>query len=254
MERKVFFGIGAYYVPNSGNGPFKVVAHMYSGHAPAVADPKLQFDVDLKRTPATAAKWSDVLFDDRGVNYDGVELPAIAGDEGVVVTTVGPGLPAGKDKGALFIESRHFHQLKDKIYASDPTNPNLKWPPAGLREHALATIAYSKDTKANPTKAGMRFVGMHAHVLDRRGDLVKVYLQLHTEEKWRGPVWLDLDDLDDCDSGGGDPADPNDPLHAYTFINAGATQGALFVRMERMSRLMNKATVARGPKLPIGQG
>lgn len=258
MERKVFFGIGGYYVPGSGDstkGPFKVVAHMYNGHKPDADDVTLQIDVDLTtRTPGTAASFADVRFDDRGVNFEGMPLAANAGDEGAPTTTIGDGKIDTKDFGALFIESRHFHAIKDKIYAPEKPDPKIQWPPAGIREHELATIAYSGDAKANPTKAGMRFVGMHASVLKRCGSLAKVWLHLHTEVKWRGPVWLDLDDLGDCDTGGADPMDPNDPLHAYPLINAGAPQGAVFVRMERLSALMNAATVARGPKLPIGEG
>ncbi|MBL8625011.1 MAG: hypothetical protein JNK64_27120 [Myxococcales bacterium] len=251
MQRKVFFGIGAEF---QGGPPDKmdVVALLYNGQK---ADPANAFTIDTLATPISkkAAGWSSIACDDRGWDYNRDKIvvnPKAALPPGAPVTTVGDPNTDAEKTGALYLASDTFRANRTKILA----DPKAVWPPVGYAEYQLTTVAYSDDTTSNPVMAGMRFIGFKAHVLEQRGTLVKVLLFWNANNEWRGPVWLDLANPEDCDGSRGNAQDPNDPLLQYTFAGDGVVQGAIYIRMERYSRLINQQTLPRGPKLPIGHG
>lgn len=250
MQRKVFFGIGAEYQ----SGPpdkLEILAVMYSGQQ---LNPANKFTINVTATPSSATtelEWNSIQADDRGWNFK--RAPIVVPMDpltGAPVTTIGNGGLNTESRGGLYLESSTFAANRAKILADS----TAVWPPKGYEEYELTTLAYRNDAGVNPTRAGMRFVGFRAHLVEQRGSLVKVLLRWNPDNQWRGPVWLDLDDPEDCDNTQGDTQDPNDPLRRFAFAGNGTPQGALFIRMERFSRLVNQETLPRGPKLPIGHG
>jgi hypothetical protein len=261
VERKVFFGIGAHYF--DGTEPkIRFAAHMYNGHAP---DTTKLISIDTRRSPVGAAngdcKWSEIEIDDRGLRHDGTPLVLPTRDpntgqytsppEGAHVTTVGDPKDADREgKGAVYLE----HGFFAKNQAAILSDPKATWPPASFEEYELITVAYSGNVSENPIKAGFRFVGMQAYVLDQRGTLVKVLLRWAPAGAWKGPVWLDLADVSDCDPDPKNPKDLTDPLNKHEFVGAGVRTGAILIRMERLSAIHSGTLTPRGPKLPIGSG
>ena len=250
MQRKVFFGIGAEWQSGPPN-KMDVVALLYNGQT---ANPAYKFTVDTTATPQKlkAAGWASIQCDDRGWDYNRdmiVVNPKPHLPPGAPVTTVGDSGDA-ENPGALYLASETFRANRGKILA----DAKAVWPPVGYAEYQLTTIAYSDDKAANPVMAGMRFIGFKAHVLEQRGTLVKALLYWNANNEWRGPVWLDLANPEDCDGSRGNPQDPNDPLLQYPFAGDGTIQGAIYINMERYSRIINQETLPRGPKLPIGHG
>lgn len=119
-------------------------------------DQKTLVSVDLSMTPAGAREgahdWAKIQIDDHAASN---------GSGGL--TTIGPWFPDGRTTGAVYIAEPYWKSLKA------PVRP--AFPPPGFKAPAyeFMTVVY----KDGP-RAGRRYIGMHARILEERGSKVSV--------------------------------------------------------------------------------
>lgn len=174
-------------------------------------DPERLIDVDLAKTPSAAAAkeipWDSVQVDD-----------SFSGPAGAVGgTTLGPRWPELLLFGAVYLEQRFMESLAP---IRRPACPPLGW--AGQVYECMSAV-YWPDT--DDPRAGKRYAGHCAEILEERGSLVRVavYPPGKSEQPDARPVtmWIDLASSDQCDAG------PD----SLTTIGAGDApkRGALFL-------------------------
>ncbi|GIF18845.1 hypothetical protein BJ973_005890 [Actinoplanes tereljensis] len=182
-------------------------------------DPDRLIEVDLAASPAAAAakeiSWADVQVDD-----------CFTGPNGVVAgSTLGPRWPELSLAGAVYLERSFLARLPERLR---PTCP-----PAGVNAHdyECTTTVYWPD-QPDP-RAGNRYTGHHADIVDERGSLAKVEvyppgraLHPHTTPV---TMWIDLASADQCDAG-------PDSLTAIGVGDA-PKSGALFLISGRLGDL-----------------
>jgi len=174
-------------------------------------DPSRLIEVDLANCPSAAAAkrigWGEVQVDD-----------CFTGPNGVVSgTTLGPRWPELSLVGAVYLERGFVASLPERIR---PTCP-----PAGVTAHdyECTTVAYWPDVP--DPRAGKRYTGHHADIVEERGSLAKVevYPPGRALRPYTQPVtmWIDLASADQCDVGPG----------SLTTVGVGAApkSGALFL-------------------------
>jgi hypothetical protein len=154
-------------------------------------DPARLIEVDLARTPSAAAakeiSWDEVQVDDCFTGPNG----------GVGGTTLGPRWPELRLAGALYLE-RSF-------VAALPAARRPACPPAGLsgRPYEFTTTVYWPHV--GDPRAGNRYTGHHAEILEERGSLarVAVYPPGKSEQPYVHSVtmWIDLASSEQCDAG-----------------------------------------------------
>jgi hypothetical protein len=260
-EFKVFHGVGAIIAQVSSSTTFSVFTIIDKEHVDFSASDR-RLEVDLKATPLNVGKpgavtaFSDVKFDDRGMDELGNPLPdSLSGvSVNLGITTIGVGesdnLRRGAFVGALYIEHDLFHEIKrTKIdVAGKPAWPGI----AGYKLYEMTSIAYSKNA-TNGRRAQMRYHGFQAEVVNAGGTDAKgrptigVEFRHERAVKKQGPFFFTLNEPDQYDL---DP--PADALGGASSIAANPTigsHGALFVALPLAGQL-----VLSGPKLPIGQG
>jgi hypothetical protein len=167
--------------------------------------------VDLARTPAAAAAgeiaWEEVEVDD-----------CFAGPNGQLAgTTLGPRWPELRLEGAVYLERGFVDAL--------PAALRPACPPIGMTGRPCEYVATVYLPEQDDPRAGRRYAGHWAEVLEERGTLarVAVYPPGSSQRPAARPptLWIDLASADQCDAG---PA-------SLTEIGVGAApkRGALFL-------------------------
>jgi hypothetical protein len=154
--------------------------------------------VDLARTPAAAAArrvpWSAVEVDDAWASGG-----ALAG------TSLGPAWPELSLSGVVYLAHARWAAL--------PRSRRPRCPPPGAQGRAYEYQSVVHWTGTRDPRAGRRYLGHHAEVLDAVGHLAHVAIYPAGRSRAAGvePVhrWLDLDDPATCDVG---PRRPDHPL------------------------------------------
>jgi hypothetical protein len=154
-------------------------------------DPNRLIEVDLALTPSAAAAedigWERVQVDD-----------CFTGPNGAVTgTTLGPRWPELQLAGAVYLERRFVDSLPEALRPACPPEG------AGGRPYEYMTTVYRPGTE--DPRAGRRYAGHHAEVLEERGSLarVAVYPPGRSEQPDVRPVpmWIDLASAAQCDAG-----------------------------------------------------
>jgi hypothetical protein len=179
-------------------------------------DTALLIEVDLARTPSAAqAKeigWEQVQVDD-----------CFSGPNGTVGgTTLGPRWPELRLAGGVYLERGFAAGLPE---AARPACPPLG---AAGRDYEFTAEVFWPHVP--DPRAGARYAGHHAEVLDERGTLAKVavYPPGRSLDPVADPVvmWIDLASSEQCDTGPG----------RLTTIGTGSApkSGALFLISGRL--------------------
>lgn len=180
-------------------------------------DPKRLIDVDLACTPSAAVAgdigWDAVQVDDCFTGPNG----AVAG------TTLGPLWPEMRMAGAVYLAEDFIGSLPDWLRPSNP--------PAGATGHSYEFMTTVYWPHIDDPRAGRRYAGHHAEILEERGTLVRtaVYPPGRSTSPIAPPVtmWIDLASSEQCDAGPG----------SLTAIGVGDApkQGALFLISGQLS-------------------
>jgi hypothetical protein len=174
-------------------------------------DPQRLITVDLARTPSAAAA--------KEITWDAVQVDdCFTGPNGTVSgTTLGPRWPELRLAGAVYLE-RGF-------VASLPAALRPACPPAGMEGQPYECTAAVYWPHLDDPRAGKRYAGHHAEILQEQGSLanVAVYPPGKSQQPHARPVmmWIDLASSEQCDAGPG----------SLTTIGTGngPKRGALFL-------------------------
>ncbi len=174
--------------------------------------------IDLARTPSAAAtgriRWVEVEVDDLFSGPAG----ALSG------TTIGPAWPELQVSGVVYLEASFRARLPEVVRPPCPPDGAAGHP------HEFTTAVYWPDT--DDPRAGARYVGHHAEILEEQGRLARVSVCAPGASGEPGvrpqTLWIDLSAPDQCDAG----------IDALTQIGVGAApkQGALFLVAGRLAR------------------
>src|SRR5262249_15451849 len=148
-------------------------------------------EVDLSRTPSAAVeeqiRWTEVEVDD-----------CFSGPTGNVLgTTLGPQWPELQIAGMVWLEEKFLARLPDRLR---PT-----FPPPGPegRGYEFQSVVYWTGTQ--DPRAGTRYMGHHARILEERGMLARVALfppgsSMRPTAK-PSTMWIDFASAEQCDVG-----------------------------------------------------
>lgn len=179
-------------------------------------DPARLIAIDLARTPGAAAAgriaWADVEVDDA--------YSALGG--GLGGTTLGAAWPELQLAGVVYLAADLRARLPEAV--------RPPCPPDGGDGHAHEYTAVVYWPGTDDPRAGRRYLGHHAEILDEQGRLARV--AIYPPGSSTSPtvtpqrVWLDLSDPSQCDAGPG----------ALTAIGVGDApkRGALFLIAGRL--------------------
>lgn len=198
-------------------------------------DPSRLVSVDLSLTPSAAARgeisWDAVQVDDSTVSLNGT----LAG------TTIGPRWPEMQLGGVVLLEATFWERAARA--------GRLTCPPAGASGHdyEYQTVVYWPH-RSDP-RAGRRYTGFHAEILETRGTLARVAVHAAGGAA-RGAkpsvCWIDLASPEECDVGPGSLT--------RIGVEGGPKTGALFLATGTVGAGAVKAPEAaperHGPKLP----
>ncbi len=174
-------------------------------------DPSRLIAVDLARTPSAAAQGE--------IDFDAVEVDdCFSGPNGDVRgTTLGPRWPEIQLTGAVYLERRFCDRLSAAVRPSLP--PKFM----GGRPYEYMTALYWPGS--DDPRAGKRYAGHHARILEERGPLarVAVFPQGASDRPSAEPtqMWIDLTSADQTDAG-------PDSL-TQIGLGRGVIEGALFL-------------------------
>lgn len=154
-------------------------------------DPKRLITVDLARTPAAAAageiSWDEVQVDDCFTGPNG----AVGG------TTLGPRWPELQLEGVVYLERGLLEALPAAIRPACP--------PVGLTGRLCEYMTTVYWPHLDDPRAGKRYAGHYAEVLEERGTLarVSVYPPGSSERPHARSMtmWIDLASPEHCDAG-----------------------------------------------------
>jgi hypothetical protein len=174
-------------------------------------DPTLLIPVDLALTPAAAAaqqiSWNQVQVDD-----------CFTGPNGVVHgSTLGPAWPELRLAAVVYLEHDFWQAL--------PAALRPACPPVKMNGHACECMTVVYRPGGDDPRAGRRYAGHYAQILDERGPLARV--AVHPPGTSGNPttrpviMWIDLSSPEHCDAG----------ADSLTTIGTGAAAktGALFL-------------------------
>lgn len=186
--RCVFFGTGAFLgrIDSETRCAFWVGEPVDHGF-----DPALLIEVDLACTPSAAAA--------KEIGWDAVQVEdCYAGPNGAVAgTTLGPRWPELRLAGAVYLERGFVQSL--------PTALRPPCPPVGMTGREYECMATVYWPHLDDPRAGNRYIGHHAEILEERGGLarVAVYPPGRSLDPTAHPVpmWLDLESAQQCDGG-----------------------------------------------------
>jgi hypothetical protein len=174
-------------------------------------DPSRLIAVDLARTPSAAAQGE--------IEFDAVEVDdCFSGPNGDVRgTTLGPRWPEIQLTGAVYLERRFCDRLAADVRPALP--PKFM----GGRPYEYMTALYWPGS--DDPRAGRRYAGHHAKILEERGPLAKVavFPQGSSDRPNAEPtqMWIDLTSADQTDAG-------PDSL-TQIGLGRGLSEGALFL-------------------------
>ena len=154
-------------------------------------DPQRLITVDLARTPSAAAAgdiaWEEVDVDDCFTGPNG----------NVCGTTLGPRWPELRLAGAVYLERAFIDSL--------PAELRPACPPAGMRARVCEFTTTVYWPQPSDPRAGKRYSGHYAEVLEERGTLtrVAVFPPGSSERPNARPMtmWIDLASSEQCDAG-----------------------------------------------------
>ncbi|MEV4510500.1 hypothetical protein AB0K00_16215 [Dactylosporangium sp. NPDC049525] len=186
-------------------------------------DPARLVSVDLARTPSAAAakeiSWADVEVDDCFSGPDG--------DTGG--STLGPAWPELHLTGAVYLATGFIAGLPPALRPSPGVigSPGVNGSVGVIGEaYEFQSVVYWPDT--DDPRAGNRYAGHCAEVLEQRGTLARVgvYPPGRSTDPATSPVtmWLDLASPEHCDAG------PD----SLTTVGGDVTRGALFLIAGRL--------------------
>lgn len=174
-------------------------------------DPARLIEIDLALTPSAAAAGE--------IGWDAVQVDdCYPGPSGALIgTTLGPRWPEIQLAGLVCLEQEFRDRLPEALQPACP--------PDGMpgRDYEFKSVVYWPSI--DDPRAGRRYAGHHARILDERGPLarVAVYPPGTSTSPEAQPVcmWIDLSAADQCDAGPG----------ALTTIGVenGEKEGALFL-------------------------
>jgi hypothetical protein len=154
-------------------------------------DPSLLISIDLALTPRAAAEGE--------ISWDAVQVDdCISGPNGMLGgTTLGVSWPELQIAGAVYLQEEFWRTLPDHIRPPRP--------PHGMTgyAHEYTTVVYWPHT--DDPRAGNRYSGHHARIVEVRGDLARlaVYppgsgMSIHAHPL---TMWIDLSSPEACDAG-----------------------------------------------------
>jgi hypothetical protein len=152
-------------------------------------DPAKLIRLDLSKTPNAALAGE--------ISWDAVEVDdCISAPNGELSgTTLGPGWPELQIGGAVLLEQRFIASLPDRLRPEQVSQ-------TGYACEYMSTLYWPGGADA---RAGIRYGGHHAEIIDERGPLAKlrVYPPGTSRGENRTPVtmWIDLESPEQCDAG-----------------------------------------------------
>jgi hypothetical protein len=154
-------------------------------------DPQRLITIDLRCTPTAAAAGE--------IGWDAVEVDdCFAGPNGHVGgTTLGPRWPELRLEGAVYLE----REFRDRL--PEPLRPPC--PPRGMNGRACEFTTAVYWPQPDDPRAGNRYAGHYAEVLEEHGTLarVAVYSPGSSARASARPLtmWIDLASTEHCDAG-----------------------------------------------------
>ena len=154
-------------------------------------DPARLITVDLARTPSAAAAGE--------IGWDAVELDdCFAGPNGTTGgTTLGPRWPEIRLEGAVYLERAFVDSL--------PAALRPACPPLGTSGRACEFTTTVYRPHQDDARAGKRYAGHYAEVLEERGTLARVVVYPPGSSTRSGArsmtMWIDLASAEHCDAG-----------------------------------------------------
>lgn len=232
--RWIFLGTGGFMGRIEGETRISFWPEEPSDHG---FDPSRLIAVDLARTPSAAALGK--------IEFDDVEVDdCFSGPNGDVQgTTLGPRWPEIQLTGAVYLEQR----FRDRLPAG--VRPPLPPKFLGCRPYELMTSLYWPGT--GDPRAGRRYAGHHAQLLEERGTLARVAVFPQGSSDRPGAeathMWIDLSSADQTDAG-------PDSL-TEIGLGRGLDEGALFLVSTGLSPEITQGNTLSGiPKLPESLG
>jgi hypothetical protein len=186
--RWVFVGTGAFLGRIDGETRYAFWAEEPVDHG---FDPARLITVDLACTPSAAAA--------REVPWDAVQVDdGFSGPNGTAGgTTLGPRWPELRLEGAVYLERRFRETLPPALRPACP--------PEGLTGRVCEYMTTVYWPHGTDPRAGKRYTGHYAEVLEERGTLarVAVYPAGSSEQPHARPLamWIDLASAEQCDAG-----------------------------------------------------
>jgi hypothetical protein len=179
-------------------------------------DPKRLVTIDLSRTPNAAAAGE--------ISWDAVEVDdCFSGPNGELAgTTLGPRWPELQLTGAVLLEQQFVNRLPRELRPS--------YPPKRMHGRAYEYTSVVYWPHVDDPRAGNRYNGHHAEIVEERGTLARVVVYPPgTSDRTNArplPMWIDLSSPEQCDAG----------RDALTEIGVGDApkQGALFLISGRL--------------------
>jgi hypothetical protein len=179
-------------------------------------DPSRLITIDLSRSPNAAAAGD--------ISWDSVEVDdCFTGPNGELAgTTLGPRWPELQLAGAVLLEQSFVARL--------PRELRPACPPKRMHGRAYEYTSVVYWPHVDDPRAGTRYTGHHAEIVEERGSLARVVVYPPgTSENASArplPMWIDLASHEQCDAGRG----------ALTEIGVGDApkRGALFLISGRL--------------------
>lgn len=206
--RCVFVGTGAYLGRIDGETR---VAFWTQDPAEHGFDQSRLISLDLAMTPNAAAmgkiSWDAIQVDDCFTAPNG----AVGG------TTIGPRWPEIQTIGAAYLEQRFIDSL--------PRDLQPPCPPKHMNGRPYEHKSLLYWPHIDDPRAGKRYAGHHAEIIDERGGLARVLVYPPGTGDVPGArshkLWIDLSDPEQCDAGR--------DQQTQIAIGAGPKSGALFL-------------------------
>ncbi|MCM3900101.1 MAG: hypothetical protein ND866_00185 [Pyrinomonadaceae bacterium] len=186
--RSVFIGIGGFLGRIDGETRCAFWADEPVDHD---FDPMRLITVDLAKTPSAAAareiSWDDVQVDDCFTGPNG----------NVNGTTLGPRWPELRLEGAVYLERGFLDTL--------PAALRPVCPPVGLTGRLCEYMTTVYWPHLTDTRAGKRYAGHYAEVIEERGTLARVAVYPPGSSERPNArtmtMWIDLASAEHCDAG-----------------------------------------------------
>lgn len=193
--------------------------------------------VDLARTPSAAALGE--------IEFDEVEVDdCFSGPNGDVRgTTLGPRWPEIQVSGAVYLEERFRDRLPPSV--RPPLPPKFM----GGRPYEFTTVLYWPGT--GDPRAGRRYAGHHAQLLEERGTLARVAVfpqgSSDRPNAEAAAMWIDLSSSEQTDAGPGSLTEIG--------LGRGQSEGALYLVSTGLPpEIALGDTVSLTPKWPTALG